>query len=142
MWSSRCQGNRLSAFSNSLRQPRQVHVWPIRRINREELVKKITACPLQLSPQTHTILPTMRITSSLRQLSSITPRFNKAITEDSKEKLQVLLKNGWNLSKNGIGIEKAYEFRGFSRAMKFIRFVADEAKDKKHHPEWANVRFT
>lgn len=104
--------------------------------------QKITACPLQLSPQTHTILPTMRITSSLRQLSSITPRFNETITEDGKEKLQVLLKNGWNLSKNGIGIEKAYEFRGFSRAMKFIRFVADEAKDKKHHPEWANVRFT
>lgn len=83
----------------------------------------------------------MRITSTLRQLSSIRPKFNVNCPEHAKEKLESLLKNGWKLSKDGMGIEKALEFRNFARAMEFVRNVASEAKDQKHHPEWANVRF-
>lgn len=82
----------------------------------------------------------MRPTSLLRQLAK--PVFNKTITADGKEKLHGLLENGWTLSKNGTGIQKAYEFRGFNRAMKFWRNVAREAKDREHHPEWANVQLT
>lgn len=79
----------------------------------------------------------MRLTTSLRQVAA--PIFNRTITPECEEKLKVLLENGWTVSKKRTAIEKGYQFNTFSRAMKFMRYVAKESQGVGHHPEWANV---
>jgi len=36
-------------------------------------------------------------------------------------------------------ISKAYEFKDFKQAMRFMNQVADVAEKMQHHPEWWNV---
>lgn len=40
---------------------------------------------------------------------------------------------GW--SRNGIAIERKYEFKDFVQAMKFVNKVADVAEQAGHHPD-------
>jgi 4a-hydroxytetrahydrobiopterin dehydratase len=40
---------------------------------------------------------------------------------------------GW--SKNGIAIERKYEFKDFVQAMQFVNKVADAAEAAGHHPD-------
>jgi 4a-hydroxytetrahydrobiopterin dehydratase len=40
---------------------------------------------------------------------------------------------GW--SRNGIAIERKYEFKDFVEAMKFVNKVADAAEEAGHHPD-------
>ncbi|ABF41332.1 pterin-4-alpha-carbinolamine dehydratase [Candidatus Koribacter versatilis Ellin345] len=41
--------------------------------------------------------------------------------------------HGW--AKNGIAIERKYEFKDFLEAMKFVNKVADAAEAAGHHPD-------
>lgn len=41
--------------------------------------------------------------------------------------------HGWQ--KNGIAIERKYEFKDFAEAMKFVNKVADAAEQAGHHPD-------
>ena len=41
--------------------------------------------------------------------------------------------HGW--AKNGIAIERKYEFKDFVEAMKFVNRVADAAESAGHHPD-------
>ena len=40
---------------------------------------------------------------------------------------------GW--ARNGIAIERKYEFKDFVEAMKFVNKVADAAEEAGHHPD-------
>ncbi|KAF8476864.1 pterin 4 alpha carbinolamine dehydratase-domain-containing protein [Kalaharituber pfeilii] len=45
----------------------------------------------------------------------------------------------WWLTHSPPGLQRAFKFKTFSTAMKFMNAVATECKVQKHHPEWGNV---
>ncbi|MDQ7053066.1 MAG: 4a-hydroxytetrahydrobiopterin dehydratase [candidate division KSB1 bacterium] len=55
--------------------------------------------------------------------------------QEIQQKLAEL--NGWEL--DGNAIKKAWQFRDFAEAMRFINQVAELAEKHDHHPELFNV---
>ena len=49
--------------------------------------------------------------------------------------LQSALPNLHGWTKNGIALERKYEFKDFVEAMKFVNRVADAAESAGHHPD-------
>ncbi|MDB2391284.1 4a-hydroxytetrahydrobiopterin dehydratase [Alphaproteobacteria bacterium] len=47
--------------------------------------------------------------------------------------------DGWHISDDGIGLEKAFRFSDFNAAFGFMTRVALAADKADHHPEWSNV---
>ena len=45
----------------------------------------------------------------------------------------------WQLSDDGLGLERAFTFAGFNAAFGFMSRVALAAERENHHPEWSNV---
>ena len=45
----------------------------------------------------------------------------------------------WQLSNDGLGLERAFTFTGFNAAFGFMSRVALAAERENHHPEWSNV---
>lgn len=45
----------------------------------------------------------------------------------------------WQLSDDGLGLERAFTFTGFNSAFGFMSRVALAAERENHHPEWSNV---
>ena len=45
----------------------------------------------------------------------------------------------WQLSDDGLGLERAFRFTGFNAAFGFMSRVALAAERENHHPEWSNV---
>ena len=45
----------------------------------------------------------------------------------------------WQLSKDGLCLERVFTFAGFNAAFGFISRVALAAERENHHPEWFNV---
>ena len=45
----------------------------------------------------------------------------------------------WQLSDDGLGLERAFNFTGFNAAFGFMSRVALAAERENHHPEWSNV---
>ena len=45
----------------------------------------------------------------------------------------------WQLSDDGLGLERAFTFTGFNAAFGFMSRVALAAESENHHPEWSNV---
>lgn len=50
-----------------------------------------------------------------------------------------LAEAGWQLSEDGIAIEKTFKFKNFRDAMAWMTRAAFEAEAADHHPEWQNV---
>lgn len=48
-------------------------------------------------------------------------------------------KGKWLLTRDGKGIERQLQFRGFKKCWEFMDTVAKECVVRKHHPEWSNV---
>ena len=46
---------------------------------------------------------------------------------------------GWQLSKDGKGMEREFQFSGFNAAFGFMSRVALASERANHHPEWSNV---
>ena len=46
---------------------------------------------------------------------------------------------GWQLSKEGMVIERHFKFKNFDAAWAFMGHVAGKAQQLDHHPEWRNV---
>ena len=57
---------------------------------------------------------------------------SKTLTGDEIQSALASL-HGW--TKNGIAIERKYEFKDFVEAMKFVNKVADAADAAGHHPD-------
>ncbi|RMZ40304.1 pterin-4-alpha-carbinolamine dehydratase [Aspergillus flavus] len=53
----------------------------------------------------------------------------------------LLVRNGglWELTGDGLGIERVIRFPSFKKAWAFMQLVADAAAKYRHHPEWTNV---
>ncbi|KAE8158857.1 hypothetical protein BDV40DRAFT_274772 [Aspergillus tamarii] len=53
----------------------------------------------------------------------------------------LLVRNGgrWELTEDGLGIEREIQFPSFKKAWAFMQLVADAAAKYRHHPEWTNV---
>ena len=47
--------------------------------------------------------------------------------------------DGWELSQDGLALEKTFIFKGFNSAFGFMTRVAMAAERANHHPEWSNV---
>lgn len=45
----------------------------------------------------------------------------------------------WQLSEDGLGLERVFTFAGFNAAFGFMSRVALAAERENHHPEWSNV---
>lgn len=45
----------------------------------------------------------------------------------------------WQISDDGIGLEKTFQFTNFNAAFGFMSRVAMAADKADHHPEWSNV---
>lgn len=45
----------------------------------------------------------------------------------------------WQVSKDGLGLERVFTFASFNAAFGFISRVALAAERENHHPEWSNV---
>ena len=45
----------------------------------------------------------------------------------------------WQLSEDGLGLERVFTFAGFNAAFGFLSRVALAAERENHHPEWSNV---
>ena len=45
----------------------------------------------------------------------------------------------WQISDDGIGLEKSFKFADFNAAFGFMTRVAMAADKADHHPEWSNV---
>ena len=45
----------------------------------------------------------------------------------------------WQLSEDGLGLERVFTFVGFNEAFGFMSRVALAAERENHHPEWSNV---
>ena len=45
----------------------------------------------------------------------------------------------WQLSEDGLGLERVFNFAGFNAAFGFMSRVALAAERENHHPEWSNV---
>ena len=45
----------------------------------------------------------------------------------------------WQISNDGIGLEKTLQFTNFNAAFGFMSRVAMAADKADHHPEWSNV---
>ena len=45
----------------------------------------------------------------------------------------------WQLSTDGLSLERVFTFVGFNAAFGFISRVALAAERENHHPEWSNV---
>ena len=45
----------------------------------------------------------------------------------------------WQLSDDGLSLERAFKFTGFNAAFGFMSRVALAAERENHHPEWSNV---
>lgn len=45
----------------------------------------------------------------------------------------------WQLSKDGKGMEREFQFSGFNAAFGFMSRVALASERANHHPEWSNV---
>ena len=45
----------------------------------------------------------------------------------------------WQISDDGIGLEKTFQFTNFNAAFGFMSRVAIAADKADHHPEWSNV---
>ncbi len=46
---------------------------------------------------------------------------------------------GWSVAKDGLSIERTFEFRNFSEAFAFMTRSALAAEKMNHHPDWSNV---
>lgn len=46
---------------------------------------------------------------------------------------------GWSLAREGLAIERSFQFADFSEAFAFMARVALLAEKADHHPEWSNV---
>ena len=46
---------------------------------------------------------------------------------------------GWQLSSDGLALEREFTFAGFNAAFGFMTRVAMAAERANHHPEWSNV---
>jgi 4a-hydroxytetrahydrobiopterin dehydratase len=62
--------------------------------------------------------------------------------EELNKELRPLLTSGqWQLTSNGMGLEKTFKFKGFKAAFhEFMTPVAAECVRVNHHPQWQNVR--
>ncbi|MFN3701437.1 MAG: 4a-hydroxytetrahydrobiopterin dehydratase [Alphaproteobacteria bacterium] len=47
--------------------------------------------------------------------------------------------NGWALSREGLAIQKSFQFQDFNEAWSFMNRIALLAEKMDHHPEWFNV---
>jgi 4a-hydroxytetrahydrobiopterin dehydratase len=58
------------------------------------------------------------------------------------QELQPLITSGqWQLTSDGMGLEKTFKFKGFKAAFyEFMTPVAAECVRVNHHPQWHNVR--
>ena len=45
----------------------------------------------------------------------------------------------WQLSEDGLGLERVFTFVDFNAAFGFMSRVALAAERENHHPEWSNV---
>ena len=45
----------------------------------------------------------------------------------------------WQLSEDGLGLERVFTFASFNAAFGFMSRVALAAERENHHPEWSNV---
>ncbi|KJR82473.1 4a-hydroxytetrahydrobiopterin dehydratase [Sporothrix schenckii 1099-18] len=45
----------------------------------------------------------------------------------------------WAVTANGLGIERSFKFKNFTKTWDFMTAVALQSKLKNHHPEWSNV---
>ena len=45
---------------------------------------------------------------------------------------------GWSVAKDGLSIERTFEFRNFSEAFAFMTRSALAAEKMNHHPDWSN----
>lgn len=50
-----------------------------------------------------------------------------------------LAEAGWQVSDDGLAIEKTFKFKNFRDAMAWMTRAAFEAEAVDHHPEWRNV---
>ena len=60
------------------------------------------------------------------------------IAPDALNKALPSLK-GWQVSGDGLALEKSFQFDDFDRAFDFMTRVADAARTADHHPDWRNV---
>jgi 4a-hydroxytetrahydrobiopterin dehydratase len=71
-----------------------------------------------------------------------TPRFSAGSNEEllSEKLTELLPPNGpWMLTSSGEGLQRLVQFKTFNKAWSFMEAVADDSKENKHHPEWANT---
>ncbi len=45
----------------------------------------------------------------------------------------------WQLSPDNMGLQRHFKFRSFKTTWTFMNVVIDEARIRKHHPEWSNI---
>ena len=55
------------------------------------------------------------------------------------ENLDVLTKNGWEKSNDGLAIKKSFVFPNFIEALGWMVKAGVWAEKYNHHPEWDNV---
>ena len=55
------------------------------------------------------------------------------------ENLDVLTKNGWEKSNDGLAIKKSFVFPNFIEALGWMVKAGVWAEKYNHHPEWNNV---
>ena len=55
------------------------------------------------------------------------------------EKLDMLTKNGWQKSNDGLAIKKTFVFPNFIEALGWMVKAGVWAEKYNHHPEWDNV---
>lgn len=58
---------------------------------------------------------------------------------DSERDALLAAHPGWSLARDGLAIERKFQFADFSEAWGFMNRVALLAEAHDHHPEWFNV---